>query len=66
MTMGHRVAWLMNHHPDTRNSDIALQIRYWTTFEKDIVKGDYVALDASLYTLPTAKFPSKSASEDSE
>lgn len=50
-TMGHRVAWLMNHHPDTRNSDIALQIRYWKTFEKDIVKGDYVELD-DLYRLP--------------
>lgn len=50
-TMGHRIAWLMNHYPDTRNSDIALQIRYWKTFENDIVKGDYVALD-DLYTLP--------------
>ncbi|THJ25130.1 MAG: hypothetical protein CAF45_002050 [Nitrospira sp. CG24E] len=50
-TMGHRVAWLMNHHPDTRNSDIALQIRYWKIFEKNIVKGDHVKLD-DLYSLP--------------
>jgi len=49
--MHHRVAWLMNHHPDTRNSDISLQIRYWRTFEKDIVSGDYVKLD-DLYRLP--------------
>jgi len=49
--MQHRVAWLMNHHPDTRNSDIALQIRYWKTFEKDTVKSDYVKLD-DLYRLP--------------
>ena len=49
--MHHRVAWLMNHHPDTRNSDIALQIRYWRTFEKEIVNGDYVKLD-DLYRLP--------------
>lgn len=49
--MHHRVAWLMNHHPDTRNSDIALQIRYWRTFEKEIVNGDYVKLD-DFYRLP--------------
>jgi hypothetical protein len=50
-TMQHKVAWLMNHHPDTRNSDIALQIRYWKTFEKEIVNGDYIKLD-DLYRLP--------------
>ena len=50
-SMHHRVAWLMNHHPDTRNSDIALQIRYWRTFEKGILNGDYVKLD-DLYRLP--------------
>lgn len=49
--MRHRVAWLMNHHPDTRNSDIALQIRYWRTFEKELVGGDYVKLE-DLYRLP--------------
>ena len=50
-SMHHKVAWLMNHHPDTRNSDIALQIRYWKTFESEIVYGDYVRLD-DLYRLP--------------
>lgn len=50
-TMGHRVAWLMNHYPDTRNSDIALQIKYWKTFEEDKVRGGMVALD-DLFNLP--------------
>ena len=27
-TMRHRVAWLLNHFPRSRNSDIALQIKY--------------------------------------
>ncbi len=24
-----RVAWILNHFPDTRNSDITLQLKYW-------------------------------------
>lgn len=48
--MRHRVAWLLNQFPGTRNSDIALQIKYWKIFEKDIVGGSYVDLD-DLYRL---------------
>jgi hypothetical protein len=47
-TMIHKVAWLMNHYPRTRNSDIELQIRYWQEFEK--FHGDYVPLK-DLFTL---------------
>lgn len=32
-TMLHKVAWLMNHFPRTRNSDLELQIKYWQEFE---------------------------------
>lgn len=47
----HRVAWLLNQFPSTRNSDIALQVKYWKVFEKDIVDGSsYVELD-DLYRL---------------
>jgi hypothetical protein len=31
--MRHRVAWLLNQFPSTRNSDIALQIKYWKTLK---------------------------------
>ncbi len=48
--MRHRVAWLLNQFPGTRNSDIALQIKYWKIFEKDIVSGSSVDLD-DLYRL---------------
>lgn len=48
--MRHRVGWLLNQFPSTRNSDIALQIKYWKIFEKDIVGGSYVDLD-DLYRL---------------
>jgi hypothetical protein len=42
-TMRHRVAWLMNHFPKTRNSDIALQIKYWEAF--DNFKGTHVPVE---------------------
>jgi len=50
-TMRQRVAWLLNHFPGTRNSDIALQIRYWEIFNPDTVKGDHVRFE-DLYRLP--------------
>ncbi len=28
-----KVAWILNNHPETRNSDIKLQIKYWEYFE---------------------------------
>ena len=28
-TVVHKVAWILNNYPDTRNSDITLQLRYW-------------------------------------
>ena len=49
-SMRHRVAWLLNQFPSTRNSDIALQIKYWRTFESEIVSGSHVELD-DLYRL---------------
>jgi len=38
-TMQERVAWIMNHHPETRDSDIALQLRYWREFEDGLYDG---------------------------
>lgn len=48
LTISHKVAWLLNHFPKTRNSDIALQIKYWQIFDK--LKGMMISLE-DLYTL---------------
>lgn len=38
-TLQERVAWVLNHFPDTRNSDITLQLKYWERFEQDLYDG---------------------------
>jgi Protein of unknown function (DUF3800) len=38
-TIQERVAWVLNHFPETRNSDITLQIKYWERFESDLYEG---------------------------
>lgn len=45
-----KVAWILNHYPETRNSDIALQIKFWETFEADRYKGRSISPD-DLYKL---------------
>ena len=50
-TLEHRVAWVLNNYPETRNSDVALQITYWETFHAGEFERDanrYV----NLYSLP--------------
>lgn len=47
-TMQVKVAWLLNHVPATRDSDVTLQIEYWRRFEGHASSS--VALDA-LYKL---------------
>lgn len=37
-----RVAWILNHYPDSRDSDIAPQIKYWETFEPTLGGGEYI------------------------
>lgn len=41
-TIQERVAWILNHYPDSRDSDITLQLRYWRKFESDVFNGSYV------------------------
>jgi hypothetical protein len=43
-TLHHRVAWILNHYPATRDSDVALYIQYWKEFESEYVSGDSVDL----------------------
>jgi hypothetical protein len=48
-TVQQRVAWLLNHRPETRNSDIALLIAHWEEFDENFSKADFTP--TSLYTL---------------
>lgn len=49
-TLQQRVAWVLNHHPDARNSDITCQLRFWSIFDKDIY--DPMSIDPmALYKL---------------
>ena len=32
-TIRDKTAWILNHYPEARDSDITLQIKYWETFE---------------------------------
>jgi hypothetical protein len=50
-TVEHRVAWILNNYPDTRNSDIALQIAYWETFHGGEFRPDALTYD-DLHRLP--------------
>jgi Protein of unknown function (DUF3800) len=38
-----RVASILNRYPETRNSDIALQIKYWQVYEN--LRGDFISLN---------------------
>jgi hypothetical protein len=49
-TLTTQVAWLLNHYPETRDSDITLQIQYWKTFEPDKFGGSHISVD-DLYKL---------------
>jgi hypothetical protein len=49
-TLRQRVAWLLNRYPSTRNSDIALQLKYWEAFEGEIYRGPYISTE-DLYRL---------------
>lgn len=44
-TLEQRVAWLLNHKPETRDSDVELQIAYWKTFESELIGGTYIDLE---------------------
>jgi uncharacterized protein (DUF2267 family) len=50
-TLVHKVGWILNIYPETRNSDITLQLRYWTTFCAEQYDGGALTAD-DLYKLP--------------
>jgi hypothetical protein len=40
-----RVAFILNHFYEARNSDVDLVCSYWNTFEKDKFDGDFITRD---------------------
>ncbi|GIO42227.1 DUF3800 domain-containing protein [Paenibacillus apis] len=43
-----RVAFILNHYPETRDSDRLLTLRYWETFQKDLYNGGVITSQAFL------------------
>lgn len=50
-TTEQKVAWLLNNYPNTRDSDITLQIQYWRHFNSESIQNESVKL-SDLYFLP--------------
>ena len=50
-TLRDKVAWILNHYPDARDSDITLQLKYWETFYPDKYDGQSIK-PSDLYNLP--------------
>jgi len=49
-TLQEKVAWILNHYPKARDSDITLQIHFWEEFEPELGGGAVVQKE-DLYTL---------------
>lgn len=49
-TVVHKVGWILNVYPETRNSDVTLQLRYWETFCPEYDSRSFTPDD--LYKLP--------------
>lgn len=43
-----RVAFILNHYPDTRDSDRLLTLRYWEVFQNDLYNGGNITSEAFL------------------
>jgi len=41
-----RVAWILNHYPEARDSDVKCQLLYWRTFQPELYNGGDIALSA--------------------
>jgi hypothetical protein len=49
-TLRDRVAWILNHNPKARDSDVTLMLDFWETFESNIYNGQSIKPD-ELYRL---------------
>lgn len=37
-----KVAWILNHYPASRDSDITLSLRYWEQFQSELLDGEMI------------------------
>jgi heat shock protein HspQ len=49
-TLRDKVAWILNHNPKARDSDVTLMLDFWSTFESHIYNGQVITPD-DLYSL---------------
>lgn len=45
-----RVAYILSQYPETRNSDVTLQLQYWQVFQRNLLSGGMVAFE-NMYKL---------------
>lgn len=45
-----RVAYILSQYPETRNSDVTLQLQYWQVFQRSLLSGGMVAFE-NMYKL---------------
>jgi hypothetical protein len=46
-----KVAFILNHYPNTRNDDLALAIQFWKIFNRDIIGESHVIAIKDIYKL---------------
>lgn len=46
-----RIAWVLNRYPSARDSDVTLQVRYWRTFNQELLSGPNTVTLENLYKL---------------
>ena len=49
-TLQQRIAWILNHYPEARDSDVTCQLKYWAIFDKELYNPSSITPD-DLYKL---------------
>lgn len=48
-TMFNKIAWILNHYPEARDSDITCQLKYWSIFEPDLYRSGCISIENLYY-----------------
>jgi hypothetical protein len=44
-TLLEKVGWILNHYPQTRDSDVRCQHKYWEAFEPEYLEGRLISFE---------------------